>query len=217
MKKQIIKKEPTIVNILREAAKYVSGLQKYELLRLAEIESIIPAKRMEPHIGCEDNAQDHAILVKRYREIGDLRLKGFYELLSWGYSAGGDGLNQACFSGAYVIETQKSYIYVTDPDTKNTRYITAYKPRIMYYRRSYLNTNFKSGTLVSYTKLKKGLKTLVTGSVNCSSLNLEPLSWVKKYYTSTKTVDSYTGARLVDDVKDVTLLTLKDKAIIFHY
>lgn len=207
MRKLIEKLIPTYENIYRVGAMVTKDpVLKMTMYRAAERCSILGPKYKDDAIyGHVLNDEDKQILRDRWVKHGDTKLAAIWRHLYNTYSSSYDTYK----SGVY-IEVQHRCEYFKG------HFYRILKPRIMYWGKG---SRYEGKTVVSYTLLKKHLKTLLTSQVTCTQLQLPLTSYAKKYFVSNgcMVVPRCTLACLVDDIKiiDRRLEIGKDKIISF--
>ena len=211
MRKLIEKLIPTYENIYRVGAMVTKDpVLKMMMYRAAERCSILGPKYKDDTIyGHVLNDEDRQILRDRWAKHGDTKLAAIWRHL---YSPSHGTYNAYTNVGLY-IEVQHKYEYFHKGNYYEFHKVL--KPRIVYYEHG---SRYAGKTVVSYTLLKKYLKTLVTSQVPCT-LQLPLTNYAKKYFVAPgcKVVPRCTLACLVDDIKliDRRLAIGQDKIISF--
>lgn len=198
---------PTPVNILKAGIKYAKGYDKLIIMRaLNRIMCVPPKARTYYH--WYDVKKDDPNTKYINQDLKRLECETFVRIT----------VNEV---EEVFIACSKAYAPVGTVDEKIGRWsMNIYKPRIIInLYEDYKGCGYYSRhdhMAVSYTKLKKDIATLVTGTVHCTpNKYMKPKSELDSYYNKTPYARRVTVARLVDDVKKFSFKSLnEDDAII---
>lgn len=198
---------PTAINILRAGIKYAKGYDKLIIMRALNRSMCVPVNCRHYH-HWYDMKKDDPNTKHINQDMRRLECETFVRITV-------NETEEVC------IACSKAYAPNDAVDENIGRWnMNIYKPRIIinvyddftgygYRRRS-------DHTAVSYTKLKKDIATLVTGTVPCTPNKfMKPESERDSYYNKTPYARRVTVARLVDDIKKFSFKSLnEDDAII---
>lgn len=198
---------PTAINILKAGIKYAKGYDKLIIMRALNRVMCVP-QNPRNYYHWYDLKKDDPNVKYINSDMKRLECETFVRITL-------NVMEEVC------IDCSKAYAPVGTVDEKIGRWnMNIYKPRIVvnvyedydgfgYHRRN-------DHMAVSYTKLKKDIATLVTGTVPCTPNKFKkPASEQDSYYNKTPYARRVTVARLVDDIKEFSFRSLnEDDAII---